>query len=102
MALRRSADLSRMIVEAEMRTIGIAPDKAKLHPKQYEVLKKAQDPKVNVMVLYGGTGSGKTVLASEIVKIWMAEHFENDVSNKLCLLGVSEGHPQFCKFEVNM
>jgi len=100
MALRRSSHLSRMVVEAEMRKIGI--DKAKLHPKQYEVLKKAQDPKVNVMVLYGGTGSGKTVLASEIVKIWMAEHFENDVSNKLCLLGVSEGHPQFCKFEVNM
>ena len=100
MALRRSSHLSRMVVEAEMRKIGI--NKAKLHPKQYEVLKKAQDPKVNVMVLYGGTGSGKTVLASEIVKIWMAEHFENDVSNKLCLLGVSEGHPQFCKFEVNM
>ena len=85
MALRRSSHLSRMVVEAEMRKIGI--DKAKLHPKQYEVLKKAQDPKVNVMVLYGGTGSGKTVLAAEIVKIWMAEHFENDVSNKLCLLG---------------
>ena len=83
MALRRSSDLSRMVVEAEMREIGIAPEKAKLHPKQIQVLKKAQDPKVNVMVLYGGTGSGKTNLAAEVVKIWMAQHFANnlDVSN---------------------
>ena len=58
MALRRSADLSRMVVEAEMREIGIAPEKAKLHHKQIQVLKKAQDPKINNIVLYGGTGSG--------------------------------------------
>ena len=83
MALRKSSDLSRMVMEAEMREIGIAPEKAKLHLKQMEVLKKAQDPKVNVMVLYGGTGSGKTNLAAEVVKIWMAQHFANnlDVSN---------------------
>ena len=80
MALRKSSDLSRMVVEAEMREIGIAPDKAKLHPDQVEVFKKAKDPKNNVLVLYGGTGCGKTVLAAEVVKIWMAEHFENDVS----------------------
>ena len=58
MALRRSADLSRMVVEAEMRKIGIAPKKAKLHQSQIKVLKKAQDPKINTIVLYGGTGSG--------------------------------------------
>ena len=83
MALRKSSVLSRMVMEAEMREIGIAPEKAKLHLKQMEVLKKAQDPKVNVMVLYGGTGSGKTNLAAEVVKIWMAQHFANnlDVSN---------------------
>ena len=83
MALRRNAALSRMVVEAEMREIGIASEKSKLHPTQIEVLKKAQDPNVNVMVLYGGTGSGKTVLGAEVVKIWMAQHFENnlDVSN---------------------
>jgi chromosomal replication initiation ATPase DnaA len=88
MALRRNADLSRMEVEAEMREIGIAPEKSFLHPKQIEVLKKAQDPKVNVMVLYGGTGSGKTNLAAEVVKIWMAQHFANnlDVSNNYCLV----------------
>ena len=83
MALRRSSDLSRMVLEAEMREIGIAPEKSFLHPKQIEVLKKAQDPKIKVMVLYGGTGCGKTVLAAEVVKVWMAQHFENnlDVSN---------------------
>jgi Flp pilus assembly CpaF family ATPase len=72
MAVRKSSDLSRMIVEAEMREIGI--EKAKLHKEQIKVLEKAQDTEVNVMVLYGGTGSGKTVLAAEVVKIWMAEH----------------------------
>ena len=88
MALRRNADLSRMVLEAEMREIGIASEKSFLHPKQIEVLKKAQDPKVNVMVLYGGTGSGKTNLAAEVVKIWMAQHFANnlDVSNNYCLV----------------
>ena len=80
MALRRNADLSRMVLEAEMREIGIAPENSKLHDKQIEVLKKAQDQKVKVMVLYGGTGSGKTVLGAEVVKIWMAKHFENNVS----------------------
>ena len=81
MALRKSSDLSRMIVEAEMREMGI--EKSKLHEGQIKVLKKAQDPKVKVMVLYGGTGSGKTVLAAEVVKIWMAEQKKNnlDVSN---------------------
>ena len=83
MALRRSSDLSRMVMEAEMRKIGIEPEKAKLHLKQMEVLKKAQDPKVNVIVLYGGTGCGKTIVGAEVLKIWMAQHFENnrDVSN---------------------
>ena len=83
MALRRNAALSRMVVEAEMREIGIASEKSKLHKKQIEVLEKAQDQNINVMVLYGGTGCGKTVLAAEVVKIWMAQHFENnlDVSN---------------------
>ena len=77
MALRKSSDLSRMIVEAEMREIGIK--KSKLHEGQIKVLKKAQDPKVKVMVLYGGTGSGKTVLAAEVVKIWMAEQKKNNL-----------------------
>ena len=76
MAIRKSSDLSRMVM-AEMREIGIAPEKAKLHLKQMEVLKKAQDPKVNVVVLYGGTGCGKTIVGAEVVKIWMAQHFEN-------------------------
>ena len=63
MALRRSADLSRMVVEAEMRKIGIAPKKAKLYQSQIKVLKKAQDPKINNIVLYGGTGSGMYCIA---------------------------------------
>ena len=58
--------------------IGIAPEKSKLHPKQIAVLEKSQDPNINVMVLYGSTGCGKTNLGAEVVKIWMAQHFENN------------------------
>ena len=90
MALRKSSDLSRMIVEAEMREIGIK--KSKLHEGQIKVLKKAQDPKVKVMVLYGGTGSGKTVLAAEVVKIWMAEHLLRMAEQKKNNLDVSNNY----------
>ena len=75
MALRSNAILSRMLVEAEMRMIGI--ERAKLHPKQIDVLEKAQDDKVQVLTLAGGTGSGKTILGVEVVKIWMSRHIEN-------------------------
>ena len=75
MALRSNAILSRMLVEAEMRMIGI--ERAKLHPKQIDVLEKAQDDKVQVLALTGGTGSGKTILGVEVVKIWMSHHIEN-------------------------
>ena len=83
MALRRNAEMSRMVLEAEMRHIGISSAKSILHPKQKEVLKIAQDPKLKVLALSGGLGSGKTVLAVETVKIWMAQHFEEQslVSN---------------------
>ena len=80
MALRRNGTLSRMVLEAEMREIGIASERSKLHPKQKEVLKSAQDPKWKVITLAGGTGSGKTILAAEVVKIWMAQHFEDQSS----------------------
>lgn len=104
MALRRNADLSRMVMEAEMREIGIATEKSKLHPKQIEVLEKAQDPKVNVIVLYGGTGSGKTNLAADVVKIWMAQHFANnlDVSNDYvyprCYITIVSKSPKVFQF----
>ena len=77
MALRRSANLSRMIVEAEMRKIGIKD--AKIDSDQVEVLKKAQNPKIKDIILTGGTGSGKTIIGAEVVKIWMAQH-ENEAS----------------------
>ena len=76
MALRSDAILSRMLVEAEMREIGI--EKAKLHKKQAEVLETAQDSKVRVLALAGGTGSGKTILGVEVVKIWMSQHIESN------------------------
>ena len=75
--LRRNALLSRMIVEAEMRKIGIKD--AKLDSDQIEVLKKAQDPNIKDIILTGGTGSGKTILGAEVVKIWMTQQ-ENEPS----------------------
>ena len=65
-----------MVLEAKMRHIGIASNQASLHPLQSKVLKKAQNPDVKVMALVGGMGSGKTILATEVVKIWMAQHNE--------------------------
>ena len=72
-----------MVLEAEMREIGIAPEKSKLHPEQFKVLEKAQDPKINVIVLCGGTGCGKTNLGCEVVKIWMAIWMAQDFANNL-------------------
>ena len=76
MELRSNAILSRMIVEAEMRKIGIKD--AKLNSDQVDVLKKAQDSKIKDIVLTGGTGSGKTIIGAEVIKIWMAQH-ENKI-----------------------
>ena len=76
MELRSNAVLSRMIVEAEMRKIGIKD--AKLNSDQVDVLKKAQDSKIKDIILTGGTGSGKTIIGAEVIKIWMAQH-ENKI-----------------------
>ena len=72
MVLREDAILSRMILEAEMRNIGIKD--SKIDSDQLKVLEKAQDPKVKDIILTGGTGSGKTIIGAEVVKIWMAQH----------------------------
>ena len=76
MELRSNAILSPMIVEAEMRKIGIKD--AKLNSDQVAVLKKAQDSKIKDIILTGGTGSGKTIIGAEVIKIWMAQH-ENKI-----------------------
>ena len=81
MALRSKAVFSRMLLESDMRSMGI--QKAKLNEKQVEVLKiAAANESVKVMALAGGTGSGKTVLGAEVVKIWMSKIIEKyqDVS----------------------
>jgi hypothetical protein len=81
MALRSKAVFSRMLLESDMRSMGI--QKAKLNEKQVEVLKIAvANENVKVMALAGGTGSGKTVLGAEVVKIWMSKIIEKyqDVS----------------------
>ena len=78
MELRRNAILSRMIVEAEMRNIEI--EDAELDSDQVEVLKKAEDPTIKDIILTGGTGSGKTIIGAEVVKIWMARQANNGLA----------------------
>jgi hypothetical protein len=84
MELRRNAILSRMIVEAEMRNIGIKD--AELDSYQVEVLEKAQDKNIKDVILMGGTGSGKTILGAEVVKIWMAQHQDEPSVSAPCFI----------------
>ena len=76
MALRKDFILSKMVLEAEMRQIGAANKKVSLNTIQTKILKKAQNTNIKVMTLVGGTGSGKTVMSTEVVKIWMNQHNE--------------------------
>ena len=72
LALRSDAVFSQMLLEANMREIGIASDKATLSKEQKEALELATDDKVRTIALVGPLGSGKTIVGSEIIKIWMA------------------------------
>ena len=74
MALRSRGALSRMIVEAEMRDIGI--ENAKLSDNQAELLKLAVREDKKDFFIHGAYGTGKTLLACEIVKIKIAKIYE--------------------------
>lgn len=65
MALRQNAILSQMLMESDMRNMGIPS--AYLNHQQKSVLRAAQEKKD--IVIWGPTGSGKTILAVETVKI---------------------------------
>ena len=75
-ALRSDAVFSQMLLEANMREIGIASDKATLSKEQKEALELATDDKVRAIALVGPLGSGKTIVGSEIIKIWMSRHIQ--------------------------
>ena len=70
--LRSNAVFSQMLLEANMREIGIASDQVRLSEEQKDALKLALDDKVRAIALVGPLGSGKTIVGSEIIKIWMA------------------------------
>ena len=84
MALRSNAILSRMIVEADMRRIGIK--NAKIDSDHVEVLKKAQDPNIKDIILTGGPGSGKSIIGAEVVKIWMAQQEDEPSVSAPCFI----------------
>ena len=58
LALRRNAHLSRIILEQEMRYLGLT--NAKLSDEQAEVLEAAMHKKD--IILVGSPGAGKTVM----------------------------------------
>ena len=81
MALRSDATLSRLILEQEMRDIGIL--NPQISNQQKEVLQEAYKKKD--IFLYGNTGAGKTVIGSEVVKIKMAQWIRNNVSGTVLI-----------------
>ena len=72
LALRSDAIFSEMLMCDNMRKIGIASDRVRLSEEQKDALKLALDDKVRAIALVGPLGSGKTIVGSEIIKIWMA------------------------------
>ena len=82
MALRSDATISRLILEQEMRDIGIV--NPQISYQQREVLQEAYKKKD--VFLYGNTGAGKTVLGAEVVKIKMAQWIRNSVNGTVHIL----------------
>ena len=82
MALRSDATLSQLILEQEMRDIGIL--NPQISNQQKEVLQEAFKKKD--VFLYGNTGAGKTVIGAEVVKIKMAQWIRNSVSGTVQIL----------------
>ena len=85
MALRSDSTLSRLVLEQEMRDIGIL--NPQISDQQKEVLEEAYKKKG--VFLYGNTGAGKTVIGAEVVKIKMAQWIRNNVSGTVLILTYS-------------
>ena len=86
MALRSDATISRLILEQEMRDIGIV--NPQISYEQREVLQEAYKKKD--VFLYGNTGAGKTVLGAEVVKIKMAQWIRNSVNGTVHILNYDD------------
>ena len=76
--LRSNAVFSQMLLEANMREIGIASDQVRLSEEQKDALKLALDDKVRAIALVGPLGSGKTIVGSQIIITWMSRHIQAD------------------------
>ena len=87
MALRSDATLSRLILEQEMREIGIL--NPQISQQQQEVLEKACMRGISYkkdFFLFGNTGVGKTVIGAEVVKIKMAQWIRDSVCGTVLIL----------------
>ena len=82
LALRRNAHLSRIILEQEMRYLGLT--NAKLSDEQAEVLEAAMHKKD--IILVGSAGAGKTVIAVESVKIKLADSITKKMPTKVIVM----------------
>ena len=76
LALRARGFFSKVFLEFDLRNI-FKCQSAMLSNVQVDVLKKAQNEEYKHFILSGGSGSGKTVLGVEIVKIKIAKLIEN-------------------------
>ena len=97
MALRSDATLSRLILEQEMRDIGIL--NPRISDQQKEVLEEAYKKKD--VFLYGNTGAGKTVIGAEVVKIKMAQWIRNSVRGTVLILTYKEAFSNLNKYFKN-
>ena len=79
MALRTDALLSHLVLEADMRNILLDLKHCKLSEQQHKVLLKAHKQKD--LILAGHTGTGKTMLAAEAVKIKIAQYLQENKGN---------------------
>ena len=79
MALRNDVVLNHLFLEADMRNILIDLKNPKLSYQQYNILQRAQEKKD--LILTGQTGTGKTMLAMEAVKIKISQYLEKSRGN---------------------
>ena len=79
LGLRNDPLMSHLFLEADMRNILIDLKHCKLSDQQYKILQKVREKKD--LVLAGHTGTGKTMLAAEAVRIKISQYLEKNRGN---------------------
>ena len=74
LALRQNGILARMVIEHDMREVCKNPN-AKLDYRQAEMIEKVANEKPQNVILWGSSGTGKTILLTQALGI-KASHFK--------------------------